>query len=150
MAVYICQSQLPNSSHLPSLPCPCLFSVSASLFLPHQCVYQYHFSRFHIYALIHDICFYLSDLLHSTIWGNPYQITNGIIHRIRAKNFTICGNTITQINKEILRKKNGTGRIRLPDFRLYFRATVIKQYDNCKKKKQTRNIDQWNSIETQI
>ena len=27
----------------------------------------YHISRFHIYALIHDICFSLSDLLHSAI-----------------------------------------------------------------------------------
>ena len=64
---------IPISQFIPPPPPPPfsplvsirLFSTSVSLFLPCKPVHLYHFSRFHIYALIYDICFSLSDLLHS-------------------------------------------------------------------------------------
>ena len=54
----------PTTTAFPPLVSIYLFSTSVTLFLPCRPVHLYHFSRFHIHALIYDICFSLSDLLH--------------------------------------------------------------------------------------
>ena len=70
MSIPVAQFSTPSSPPhhgFPPLVSIRLSSTTVSQLLPCKPVHLYHFSRFRIHALIYDICFSLSDLLHS-VW----------------------------------------------------------------------------------
>ena len=77
---------------------------------------------------------------------DPCEITKGIFTDLEQKmSQLVWKHKWPWIIRGVLRKKNGAGGINLPDFRLYYKATVIKTVWYWHK---NRSIDQWNKIES--
>ena len=67
---------------------------------------------------------------HLQMQSNPYQNTNGIFHRNRINNPKICVEPQKTLRAKAILRKNKARSTMLLDFKLYYKAIEIKQYDS--------------------